>query len=362
MKDDWGQTSGKQLPPLPFLDDVMNIEKKKQIRDVTLYLKKGDIPWYQRSWIWGSGALVVFFCGLLTAFLLTDHSSPQLYPDLGINSPKDLNNLLSLQQATNSGLEEEVKRLEELLETDVCQPEQNRGDIPATETGSSGELSTDELVKLLEASTVIVITDKGHGTGFFVTPKIIITNGHVVSGSRRIHVANKTLGRAIPATLVNTVYNTNTGGRDYAILLVKTDVQATTLTFTEEARKLAEVAVAGYPGLYAKFDPNVVKPGQDGIPEMVMMQGAINVVHEFLPGIPVISHTASIYKGNSGGPLVNSCGQVVGINTFKLSTTETGRSQDAAVMINFTLGSSDLLRYLKEQDIPLQQASQPCGT
>src|SRR5262249_15601811 len=43
---------------------------------------------------------------------------------------------------------------------------------------------------------------------------------------------------------------------------------------------------------------------------------------------PVIQHNASINKGNSGGPLFDNCGIVVGVNTFgAVSTMEVSRDQ-----------------------------------
>src|SRR3546814_12594507 len=51
-------------------------------------------------------------------------------------------------------------------------------------------------------------------------------------------------------------------------------------------------------------------------PDLNLTQGVVQSVQNSPQGVPVLVHTASVLQGNSGGPLVDACGRVVGINTF----------------------------------------------
>ena len=44
--------------------------------------------------------------------------------------------------------------------------------------------------------------------------------------------------------------------------------------------------------------------------------------------VEIVQHTAEIRVGNSGGPLVNSCGMVVGVNTFLRIVSESAGEKD----------------------------------
>jgi hypothetical protein len=86
---------------------------------------------------------------------------------------------------------------------------------------------------------------------------------------------------------------------------------------------------------------NLLSGGDEALksPSVVFTEGAINALVEAELGT-VIMHSASVSRGNSGGPLVNLSGEVVGINTQRYS-----RREDLAV-INIALGAGDMVDFL----------------
>jgi S1-C subfamily serine protease len=72
--------------------------------------------------------------------------------------------------------------------------------------------------------------------------------------------------------------------------------------------------------------------------------------------MPLIVHTASIAKGNSGGPLVDGCGRVVGINTF----INVDQSQSAK--INYAIRSEAMATFLQGAGASVRADSRPCIT
>jgi hypothetical protein len=67
-----------------------------------------------------------------------------------------------------------------------------------------------------------------------------------------------------------------------------------------------------------------------------------------------VLHTAPIAPGNSGGPLVDACGRVVGINSFG-STTEGGGAE-----FYFAVSMRELTAYLRKQQITYRVANDTC--
>jgi S1-C subfamily serine protease len=142
----------------------------------------------------------------------------------------------------------------------------------------------------------------GSGSGVLITPDgYALTNDHVVAASASgVHAALPD-GRTLGARLV---------GRDPATDLALLQVEGSALPFAHlEAERLArpgELAVAiGNP---LGFDSTVTA----GI---VSATGrALRSVHGRLID-SVIQHTAPLNPGNSGGPLLDSSGAVIGINT-----------------------------------------------
>jgi hypothetical protein len=68
----------------------------------------------------------------------------------------------------------------------------------------------------------------------------------------------------------------------------------------------------------------------------------------------VLLHTASIARGNSGGPLLDRCGRVIGIN----SAITRGEEGDSS--FGFAIADTELAAFLRAAKQPFQQVGTPC--
>jgi hypothetical protein len=87
----------------------------------------------------------------------------------------------------------------------------------------------------------------------------------------------------------------------------------------QAAQKLSHVVAAGFPGDVMETDAafNRLMEGDGAaIPDLVVVDGTINALQEMDHGASVILHSAPLSSGNSGGPLVDFCGRLLGVNTF----------------------------------------------
>lgn len=210
------------------------------------------------------------------------------------------------------------------------------------ETRTGDELTTAELVELAEPSIVRIETATGVGTGFVVDPDgYILTNNHVVEGS---------LGGFSSFITV-----TMSDGADYQADIIGADPRADLA--------LLKIEASGLPALsFADLDDTVV--GQDVVAMGFALDleggegGSFSVtrgivsqknrsIHENSPSsiLGAIQTDAAINHGNSGGPLLNLYGQVVGINTAIAPDPLTGNQ---APGIGFAVGS-DTAKAVYEQ-------------
>jgi S1-C subfamily serine protease len=166
----------------------------------------------------------------------------------------------------------------------------------AGESYGGGDLT--EHFKRLKNTVVTVISESGHGTGFFVDSKgLVLTNQHVVGNSEYLAVQFDHEHK-IPARLIAADPQ-----KDVALLLVN-------LTALPNATPAPLSHLAGGKA-----------PVQEG--ERVFTIGSPLTLDKIITtGIvsKVESHTIisdiNINPGNSGGPLFNGAGQVIGLTTF----------------------------------------------
>ncbi|KAF0222770.1 MAG: Trypsin-like serine protease typically periplasmic containing C-terminal PDZ [Rhodospirillaceae bacterium] len=231
---------------------------------------------------------------------------------------------------------------------------------PAEVKGDVQPLSRKDLVDRLHKAVVLVIADNDTGSGFFITPDMVVTNHHVISGAKsgQVMVIGRGLDAPMPAQVVAHTNSQGQNERDYAILRVNGAKSATTLPLVLDAGELSNVVAAGFPGLLLDTDMNfraLIKGDMKAMPELAMSQGAIMAVQNRGRGLPVIAHSAPISGGNSGGPLVDMCGRVLGINTFINVAEKQGTNA------GFALAANDLTTYLRANGVSPTIASGGCA-
>ena len=210
----------------------------------------------------------------------------------------------------------------------------------------------DSLPHLLEQGTVLVLAQQSRGlsmgSGFFISQRHIVTNGHVVGDAAQAFVTNKATGKVLAARILHRIEE---GGHDVAVLELDAPAPITPLTFCFSVQRTERVSAWGFPGAVTGDDPKfkaLLEGDTASVPEVVYSDGSVNVVQERDPAI--IVHSATVSQGNSGGPLVNQAGQVVGINTFIKLDGESYRQSSIAVVSGAVAG------FLRQWKIPYLEA------
>ena len=152
------------------------------------------------------------------------------------------------------------------------------------------------------------LVEQGSGSGIIITASgYVVTNQHVISGATEISVILNS-GEELKATLVGEDEKT-----DIAILKVDTDKELTAATLGDSSSvEVGELAVAIGNPLGQEFAGSVT----------VGVISAVNRTMTFDNRTYNLLQTdAAINNGNSGGALINQYGDVIGINSVKLSQT-----------------------------------------
>jgi S1-C subfamily serine protease len=159
---------------------------------------------------------------------------------------------------------------------------------------------------------VSIETDSGVGSGFFVTPGcLVLTNNHVVNGAETIVIKTSSKKLLVGHVLEH-----------------------------DARRDLALLTVGAHGCHYLKIgDPAQTRVGQEvyaiGNPiglSNTVTRGIISA-YRSADGVTYIQLDATINPGNSGGPLMTRNGDVIGINTFKVSGYEG---------LNFAIAASEI--------------------
>jgi len=200
------------------------------------------------------------------------------------------------------------------------------------------------------------------GSGFFLDTDLVITNYHLVeelvevdafyAEEEREYVLIATLDRQL--RLAEVVFTGNEE-EDLVVLL------ATEYTLDPTTGEEVE-APQDYPALNLSFDvevgDRVLALGNPlGEPEGAITEGIITVIQEPAEAIEggevlTLQTDASINGGNSGGPLLNLAGEVVGVNTWGLEDPQKLNLAIAAEVLDDFLARFEetIVDYLEDED------------
>jgi hypothetical protein len=229
----------------------------------------------------------------------------------------------------------------------LCSSSANADDIAAAARGVVRVIVVAQDYSNEDNSSVVF------GSGFAISPHRVITNAHVIEAARNpyadsvVAVVPAEGKRALPGQIV--AYDET---RDLAILDVGTTRLEPLTIYAGPVAAGERSAALGYPG---NVDLATARSIYDLITPSSPVRSEGNISSErSVDGLPAFLHTAAIARGNSGGPLVDDCGRVLGVNTY---VTNSG-SGDAP--FGFAVVSQELMSFLRQNSETFQQIGTAC--
>jgi len=178
---------------------------------------------------------------------------------------------------------------------------------------------------------------EGAGTGLVVSSNgEVLTNNHVIEGATKITATDIGNGKTYTATVVG--YDPS---NDIAVLQLKGASGLKTVTVGDSAKTAVGQAVVGIGNAGgAGGTPSSVGGSVTALNQAITAAEDISGASERLSGL--IETNADIQPGDSGGSLVNSSGQVIGIDTagsegFAFEPLQNSATQAYAIPINQAL-------------------------
>ncbi|MBI5065204.1 serine protease [Candidatus Woesearchaeota archaeon] len=250
-------------------------------------------------------------------------------------------------------VKQDLEKAKEELQTKNTELEKKLAEI---KDGSNKDYSS--VIEQAKPSVVTVTTELGTGSGFFINEELlgrsggddfVITNYHVVKEMAEpnyiFYKDQKPIGKSVilqdssGEKRIGVIFATGNDNLDLAIIL------KSNLLMSEATGELIERQKA-----YRSLDLiDKAKPGEEviaiGSPRGLTNTATKGIISAIRPGdiqdfagITLIQTDASVNPGNSGGPLLNLQGKVVGVNVAIYGDQSAG--------LNFAIKSSELLKFL----------------
>ena len=210
-----------------------------------------------------------------------------------------------------------------------AQPETPIQQVTPNTGGSNSNNSTAAIAARVSPAIVDINTTVGSsqaaGTGMIISSTgEILTNNHVVSGSSSITVTVQGRSRTYPAHVVGVNIS-----QDVAVIQINANVSGLPkVTFANSSSVKVGDSVVAIGNALGRGGAPHAEPGQVTALDQTITASEGGSTSETLSGM--IESDALIYEGDSGGALVNTAGQVVGMITagqaqgFRSSASDVG--------------------------------------
>lgn len=197
------------------------------------------------------------------------------------------------------------------------------------------------------------IVDFSHGSGFAVAPNRIVTNAHVVAIARD-YPDNVVVG-VVPSE-GDQSYRARVlamdPSRDLALIEMTEGTLPAIPLYMGAVTDGADVVAIGYPG---NVDLATAQSASDYIRPLTPTRSeGIFSNERRIAGVSALLHTANVARGNSGGPLVDPCGRVLGVNSFIT------RGEDGDAPFGFAISNRELASFLRANKQPFSAISSAC--
>jgi serine protease Do len=188
---------------------------------------------------------------------------------------------------------------------------------------SASTVSTEEIAKK-KKTVVLIECDRGTGSGFIINEEgYVLTNFHVIQGSDYYNAVfqdeNDEAGKKIPLQLI--FYDKE---KDICLLKLDSNEKFDYMIFGS-----SDIVVDGQKIMTIGSPIGIINSISDGI--IAGLRKINNTKY--------IQVTAALSPGNSGGVLLNMSGEVIGMNTFKVTNAEN---------VNFAVATNEIINFLDE--------------
>jgi S1-C subfamily serine protease len=182
------------------------------------------------------------------------------------------------------------------------------------------------------------LTRQGTGTGFFVTPQKVLTNFHVIDGCKALTVGNNSEGKEADAKL-------EAGDAAVDLAVLSTDEKGATPAWFETVIEMetgADLAIVGYP--------------EHGLPVLQAELDQVSVDHaDLVAANRLYPFFGAVRRGNSGSPVLDDRGSVVGVVTAKINTVAVYRRTGVVIDdVGFAISNHTVFDFLRANNIAFQ--------
>jgi S1-C subfamily serine protease len=227
--------------------------------------------------------------------------------------------------------------------------------------GTASTLTTSQIVAKTRPGVVDVVSTLGFqgataaGTGIVLSSSgEVLTNNHVIDGATAIKVRDVGNGRVYTASVAG--YD---AAHDVAVLRLNgaSGLATADLGNSSAVRTGQKVVAMGNAG-GKNGAPSVATGRVTGLDESITASDESSGSSEQLQGL--IRTNAGIEPGDSGGPLINTHGQVIGVNTAA-SATSGNQLSSATTTQAFTIPINDALSIARRIDAGTASATTHIG-